>query len=98
METTASTYPRKVEPVSPIKILTGFVLWAESRYRPPARQAISTATAGSATVRAMTSTVMELMVDTPQASPSQTVDQIDRIGHRHDPDHRDRIGRQPSSQ
>ena len=28
------------------------------------------ATSGSATVRAMTSMVMELMVDTPQASPS----------------------------
>ena len=32
---------------------------------------MSRATSGSATVRAMTSMVMELMVDTPQARPSR---------------------------
>ena len=37
---------------------------------PPDRAAMRRATSGSATVRAMTSMVMELMVDTPQASPS----------------------------
>ncbi len=36
----------------------------------PARAAMRMATWASATVRAMTSMVMELMVDTPQARPS----------------------------
>ena len=38
--------------------------------QPPASAAAINATLGSATLRAMTSMVMELMVDTPQARPS----------------------------
>ena len=70
-DTVPSIKPRKVEPVSPMKILAGLRLKGRKPTQAPTRAAVMTAISRSPMSRAMTSMVKAPMVLTPSARPSR---------------------------
>ena len=71
MDTQARIKPRKVAPVSPIKIRAGFRLYGMKPTHAPTRAPQMTAMSPSPRSRAMTSMVRAPRVETPSAKPSR---------------------------
>ena len=67
----ASMKPRNVAPVSPIKILAGFILYGKKPRHAPKSAERMIATFVSATISAMTVSAAVEMADTPAARPSR---------------------------